>query len=80
MRCSFFSREDKNWIIVLNEQWSEEEHDVWGTYNYSKEKDILRFAVPTVKGEDLVESMSFNIENDSIHFAWEYLSLSFTLD
>ena len=64
--------EDK-WTVILNTKY-----DVWGAYDYEIEKDVLRFEVVPTTLTDMVELMTFNI-NDSgqVDFAWEKLGFSF---
>ncbi len=73
-------RADKDWTVVLNEEWSQEEHGVWGAFDYKEDKDVLRFDVtPTFKDVSL-EMMMFNVTDNGVSFDWEYASFEFAIN
>lgn len=65
---------DGNWEVVLNEEWSKEEHGVWGAYDYNAEKDVLTMEVAPIWNQETVEEMSFSILNGQLIFEWELAS------
>jgi hypothetical protein len=67
-----------NWEVILNEEWSKEEHDVWGAYDHKAEKDVLTIGVTPQWNQETVEEMSFKIMNSQLVFEWELAS--FTID
>ena len=71
--------EAEEWEIILNEEWSKEEHDVWGAYDYKQDKDVLRFAVSPSEDLDLVENLTYGFADGSFEFQWEYIRLKFTI-
>ena len=77
MACLLFLLKRGNWTVVMNEQWSEPTHDVWGTYGYDESKDILRFEVTPAFGTENVESLTFDVTDSGVTFAWEMASFSF---
>ena len=71
---------DAEWTIILNEEWSKELHGVWGAYDHKPEKDVLRFDVIPVFGEDNLESLTYTINEQGVSFAWENASFEFAID
>lgn len=71
--------ETGDWEVILNEEWSKEEHDVWGAYNYKEEKDVLRFPVSPQTDLDLVENLTYRFADGSFEFQWEYIRLIFSI-
>lgn len=71
---------DADWTIILNEEWSKEEHGVWGAYDHKPEKDVLRFDVSPVFSEDNLESLTFTVTETGVTFAWEKASFEFTVE
>ena len=69
-------KEQEDWQIILNEEWSKEEHDVWGAYDYDPTKDVARINVTPEVGENLEESLQYGITEAGIHFSWEYMSFT----
>lgn len=71
--------QDNDWTIILNEEWSKEEHGVWGAYDHKPEKDVLRFDVtPTLDNEN-VESLAFTVTESGLSFAWEKVAFQFSI-
>ena len=65
------------WTVTLNEEWSKELHGVWGAYDHKPEKDVLKFDVAPVFGEEVVESLTFSVTEKAVMFQLEKASLSF---
>lgn len=63
-----------DWEIVLNEEWSKEEHNVWGAYDYNAEKDVLHLNIPVQYNQESVENMTFKIKDSQLIFEWELVS------
>lgn len=72
-------KDNAAWTIILNEEWSKEIHGVWGAYDHKPEKDVLRFDVTPSFGEETVESLTFEVQETGVRFAWEKASLTFTV-
>ena len=73
-------KEGSDWTIILNEEWSKEEHGVWGAYDHKPEKDVLRFDVTPAFGDENVESLTFGVSETGVSFAWERASFDFTVE
>jgi len=72
-KYSVFTIPNQNeWTVIINKVW-----DLWGSYDYSEEKDAMRISVIPYKLDEKVENMTFKIESDKIVFNWE--SLGFTI-
>lgn len=71
--------ESEEWEIILNEEWSKEEHDVWGAYNYKEDKDVLRFGVSPTDKIDKVENLTYSFSEGNLIFEWENISLEFAI-
>ena len=59
------------WDIILNEEWSQEEHGVWGAYDYKEDKNVLTLTVAPEWKENSVEEMGFTIQDGHLVFEWE---------
>lgn len=60
------------WTFILNEEWSLDEHGVWGAYDYKAEKDVLRVDVKPEWMQESQEELSYSIDQDNnLVFAWE---------
>ncbi len=57
-----------DWTIIFNKEW-----DQWGAYNYDESKDQLRFDITPYFGDEMKERLNFEIQDDNLHFHWEYL-------
>lgn len=68
-------KENADWTIILNEEWSKEIHGVWGAYDHKPEKDVLRFNASPEFGDELVESLTFEITENGVIFKWEKVKL-----
>lgn len=65
-----------DWTVVLNEEWSVDEHDAWGSSHYKEEKDVLRFNVTPEWAENSEELLSYSITETALNFSWEKARLS----
>lgn len=72
-------RAEGDWTFILNEEWSKEEHDVWGAYDYKEDKDVLRWDVPVSWQEESLEEMTFNIIGETFTFEWEKAHCEFEI-
>lgn len=70
-------KENADWTIVLNEEWSKEIHGVWGAYDHKPDKDVLRFDVTPTFSEDNLESLTYTVTETGVTFAWEKATFSF---
>lgn len=70
-------KENADWTITLNEEWSKEIHGVWGAYDHKPEKDVLNFDVTPNFGADNIESLTFTVTETGVTFEWEMASFSF---
>lgn len=52
--------DEDNWTIIINS-----DTNVWGAYNYKKEKDIARITVPCEQAVAPIESLSMIFKTDS---------------
>lgn len=65
-------RSEGDWTVILNEEWSKDEHDAWGTSNYKEDKDVLRLDVTPEWSDASQEELSYTInENSELVFSWE---------
>lgn len=73
-------KEEGDWTFILNEEWSHEEHGVWGAYDYKEEKDVLRLDVTPEWTKENIEELSYDVtaEGDLV-FSWEYLRLTISI-
>ena len=69
-------KETGTWTIILNEEWSKEEHDVWGAYDYKQEKDVLRTEIAVEWMQESMESLSYSVFTGGIRFSWENLMIT----
>ena len=69
-----------NWEVILNEEWSKEEHGVWGAYDYNAEKDVVKIEVTPTWNQETVEEMSFKIMNSELIFEWELASFKVSIE
>jgi len=65
-----------DWQVILNEEWSKEEHGVWGAYDHDPTKDVARIDIAPDWRQELEESMRFSVVNAGIEFAWEYVAFT----
>jgi hypothetical protein len=70
---------ETEWEVILNEEWSQEEHGVWGAYDYKEEKDVLNLLVSPNWGEESVEELSFSVLDGNLIFSWENASFKIAL-
>lgn len=69
-------KENADWTITLNEEWSKEIHGVWGAYDHNPEKDVLNFDVTPTFVEENMESLTFMVTETGVSFAWEMARFS----
>ncbi len=60
-----------DWTIIFNKDW-----DQWGSYNYDKSLDQLRFDLTPKFVNEHKERLTFTLTNNSINFHWEYLQFN----
>ena len=68
-----------DWTIVLSKNPKQ-----WGSYQYKKEEDFLRFTVPSQKLNDKVETFTISFDNVNtnsakLSMAWDKTKVSFTI-
>ncbi len=68
-----------NWEIILNEEWSKEEHDVWGAYDYDESKDVVRIEAKPQTVADNEENLTYDFKAGEFIFRWEKIQLSVSL-
>ena len=71
--------ENEDWVVILNEEWSQEKHSVWGAYNYKEEKDVLRVNVAPTWADEVTEQLKYEVADGAVHFAWEKAGLSLSI-
>jgi len=64
-------KENEEWVFILNTDWSQEEHNAWGAYNYNEENDVLRVEVSPDWADQTQERLTYEVVEDGISFAWE---------
>ena len=72
-------KEGADWTFILNEEWSKEEHDVWGSYDYNEDKDVLRFDVSVEWMEASVEELIYDFVDGNFIFEWEKAHCEFPI-
>jgi small nuclear ribonucleoprotein (snRNP)-like protein len=65
---------EEEWTIIFNK-----EAEQWGSYNYDESKDALRVKAEPSDSEKDIETMTFSIKDDNIHFYWGQLTWSLSL-
>ncbi|UKN00678.1 DUF2911 domain-containing protein [Paracrocinitomix mangrovi] len=73
-------RQTGNWTVIFNEEWSQEEHGVWGAFNYKENKDVIRFEVSPLDLDDSVENMTFRMEGNLFIFEWDRKRFEFPIE
>ena len=66
-----------DWQVILNEEWSKEEHGVWGAYDHNPEKDVAKIDIAPDWRQEAEESLRFTVVEEGIEFAWE--NVAFTI-
>lgn len=61
-----------NWTVILNTAWDYDQHGIWGTNGYEKENDVVRLEVTPTFVDELQESLTYTVADNSLKFAWEY--------
>lgn len=69
-------KENEDWVFIINEEWSKEEHGVWGAYDYKEEKDVVRLTATPEWTEEIKEELSFSVAGDQLIFEWEKVKLA----
>ena len=62
------------WTIIFNKVW-----DQWGAYEYNEAEDALRVQVTPKDTGELVEDMTFSVENGQVMLSWEKTTVSFSV-
>ena len=73
---SIFTIPEKDkWTIILNSELG-----LWGSYNYNQKLDVLRFDLPVMKPDKVIESftLQFDQRNDmaDLLLMWENVKIS----
>lgn len=71
--------EKGDWTFILNEEWSPEEHDVWGAFDYKKEKDVCRITAAPKWLTETVEGLTFTMKGNIFIMEWEKAHLEFEI-
>lgn len=70
---------EKEWIIILNS-----DIDKWGSYDYDKAKDIVRFIVPTEKPQTPIEYFSISFVKTKLgtelYAGWDNTQIKFPIE
>ena len=69
---------EKEWTIILNSQLKQ-----WGAYSYekNKEKDVLKFNVPSKKLDSVVEQNTIRLVKDkAVIIEWDQTQVSIPID
>jgi len=70
---TLFTVPEENQITVIINSAT----NIWGSYSYKSEKDIIRVKVPLVKSDESLEALSIAFSNENsqpkVHFGWEYM-------
>lgn len=57
---------DGDWTIIINKA-----RNVWGSYNYNKDQDVLRVSAKTTKTEENIEAFSMMFDkNMTLKMGW----------
>lgn len=72
--------ETGDWVVILNTQWSREDHGIWGAMGYSEENDVARVNVAPTWSEEVTERLEYTIADGNINFAWEKARLSIPVE
>ncbi|MBL6445197.1 DUF2911 domain-containing protein [Fulvivirga sp. 29W222] len=70
---------NKDWVAIVNTDWSREEHGAWGAYNYNKEHDVVRVNVQPQWTEEVQERLQYDVTESSIDMSWEKVRISVPL-
>jgi len=64
---------EDEWTIIFNKKW-----DGWGAYEYKQKDDVLRVKVKPSTTSEVVEMLTFNIEEDgTVSLAWDNTQVGF---
>ena len=65
----------EKWTVIINRIWNQ-----WGSYNYDKDKDIMRFEVESKESEKH-EKLSIEVNAEGLFLLmWEETSIEFTIN
>ena len=73
------TKENADWTVIFNEEWSVEDHDAWGSSHYDEAKDVLRFDVTPEWAEESTEMLTYSVDDSGISFAWEKARFTITV-
>ena len=71
---------NKDWVAIINTDWSREEHGAWGAYNYNKKHDVVRINVEPQWSEESQERLQYDIMENSINMSWEKVRISIPVE
>ncbi|MEM6299959.1 MAG: DUF2911 domain-containing protein [Bacteroidota bacterium] len=63
------------WTFIFNT-----EADQWGSYNHKEDKDVLRVEVRPAESEEMMERMTFKIQDEKVHLFWDKLHVAFEVE
>ncbi len=66
---------EEAWTLIFNT-----EADQWGAYNHKEEKDALRVEVNPAEYEEMMERMTFKVQEGKVHLFWEHLHVAFEVE
>ncbi|UII30016.1 DUF2911 domain-containing protein [Fulvivirga ulvae] len=67
---------NKDWVAIINTDWSREEHGAWGAYNYNKKHDVVRINIQPRWEEESQERLQYDITENTIDMSWEKVRIS----
>lgn len=73
-------KQEGAWKVILNEEWSKAEHDVWGAYDYDATKDVVSIEVSPESLSEPVENLTYDFKEDTFIFKWDRIQLSISLE
>ncbi len=66
---------ESEWTVIINKATN-----IWGAYNYSANKDVVRMQVPVVQTDQSLEAFSMAIETIEeeihLHIGWDTVRIS----
>lgn len=65
---------EEEWTIIFNKDW-----DLWGSYDYSEKKDVLRITVTPYEMETHKENLTFLVQDEKLTFQWEKLAFDLNI-
>lgn len=73
-------KQEGAWKVILNEEWSKAEHDVWGAYDYDATKDVVSIEVSPESLSESVENLTYDFKDGTFIFKWDRIQLSISLE